>query len=75
MKYVEPLFRPPTEADRRLTAVRTMPAVSAGCIRLEELQELRRLKLNTLYVGLESGDQDILELVNKQEKVQDMIGI
>ena len=39
----------------------------------EELQELRRLKLNTLYVGLESGDQEILEWVNKQEKVQDMI--
>ena len=38
-----------------------------------ELQELRRLKLNTLYVGLESGDQEILTLVNKQEKVQDMI--
>lgn len=39
----------------------------------EELQELRRLKLNTLYVGLESGDQEILALVNKQEKVPDMI--
>lgn len=39
----------------------------------EELQELRRLKLNTLYVGLESGDQAILTLVNKQENVANMI--
>lgn len=39
----------------------------------EELQELRRLKLNTLYVGLESGDQEILALVNKQETVLNMI--
>jgi radical SAM superfamily enzyme YgiQ (UPF0313 family) len=39
----------------------------------EELLELRHLKLNTLYIGLESGDQEILALVNKREKVQDMI--
>ncbi len=38
----------------------------------EELRELRSLKLNTLYVGLESGDQEILDWVNKQEKVPDM---
>ena len=39
----------------------------------DELRELRRLKLNTLYVGLESGDQEILKLVNKKETVKDMI--
>lgn len=39
----------------------------------DELLELRRLKLNTLYVGLESGDQEILNLVNKQETVDTMI--
>lgn len=39
----------------------------------EELQELKRLKLNTLYMGLESGDQDLLDKVNKHEKVEDMI--
>ena len=38
----------------------------------DELRELRRLKLNTLYVGLESGDQEILNLVNKQETVKAM---
>jgi radical SAM superfamily enzyme YgiQ (UPF0313 family) len=39
----------------------------------DELRELRRLKLNTLYVGLESGDQEILNLVNKQETVKAMV--
>lgn len=39
----------------------------------DELRELRRLKLNTLYVGLESGDQEILNLVNKKENVKNMI--
>jgi radical SAM superfamily enzyme YgiQ (UPF0313 family) len=39
----------------------------------EELRELKRLKLNTLYMGLESGDQELLDKVNKQEQVKDMI--
>ncbi|MCP3966334.1 MAG: radical SAM protein [Lentisphaerae bacterium] len=38
-----------------------------------ELSQLRRLKLTTLYMGLESGSQQILELVNKSENVRDMI--
>lgn len=38
-----------------------------------ELEELRALKLNTLYLGLESGSQQLLDLVNKGEVVEDMI--
>ncbi len=33
----------------------------------DELRELRRLKLNTLYLGMESGSEEVLELVNKPE--------
>ncbi|MDA3925587.1 MAG: radical SAM protein [Kiritimatiellae bacterium] len=33
----------------------------------DELVELRRLKLNTLYVGLESGDEELLLKVDKRE--------
>lgn len=39
----------------------------------DELQELQRLKLNTLYIGLESGDQELLTMVNKQEQAPAMI--
>ncbi|HPN83909.1 MAG TPA: radical SAM protein [Victivallales bacterium] len=39
----------------------------------KELTELHRLKLNTLYIGLESGDQKLLDEVCKNEKVDDMI--
>jgi radical SAM superfamily enzyme YgiQ (UPF0313 family) len=39
----------------------------------DELKELRKLKLTTLYLGLESGDQEILNLVNKGETVNGMI--
>jgi radical SAM superfamily enzyme YgiQ (UPF0313 family) len=39
----------------------------------EELKELRNLKLNTLYLGLESGSQKVLDLVTKGEKVEEMI--
>ncbi len=39
----------------------------------EELKELKRLKLNTLYLGLESGDQELLDKVNKGERADDMI--
>jgi len=39
----------------------------------EQLMELRKLKLNTLYLGFESGSQKVLDLVNKGEKVDVMI--
>ena len=39
----------------------------------EELQRLAKLKLNTLYMGLASGDDKILRLVNKHEVAGDMI--
>jgi radical SAM superfamily enzyme YgiQ (UPF0313 family) len=38
-----------------------------------ELQALRALKLNTLYMGLESGDEATLTKVNKQETAEEMI--
>jgi len=38
-----------------------------------ELQRLSDMKLNTLYMGLESGDDKILNLVHKDEKVDDMV--
>lgn len=33
----------------------------------DELLELRKLKLNTLYLGMESGCEELLKLVNKPE--------
>ncbi|MDD5697363.1 MAG: radical SAM protein [Victivallaceae bacterium] len=39
----------------------------------EQLAELRRLKLNTLYLGFESGSQKVLDLVSKGEKVDAMV--
>ena len=39
----------------------------------EQLIELRKLKLSTLYLGFESGSQEVLDLVNKGEKVELMI--
>ncbi len=39
----------------------------------EELCELRKLKLNTVYLGLETGSQELLDLVHKKESVNDMI--
>ena len=38
----------------------------------EELEDLRQLKLNTLYVGLESGDEDLLKKVAKGETAEGM---
>lgn len=38
-----------------------------------ELIELKNLKLSTLYLGLETGSDDLLRLVNKQETVDGMI--
>lgn len=38
----------------------------------EQLHELRRLKLNTLYLGLESGSAIVLEMVRKHESPQAM---
>ena len=38
-----------------------------------ELEMLRRWKLNTLYMGLESGSQEVLDLFGKRERVEEMI--
>lgn len=38
-----------------------------------ELLELRALKFHTLYMGLESGSQETLDLFRKTEKVEEMI--
>ncbi|OGV44216.1 MAG: hypothetical protein A2X48_02700 [Lentisphaerae bacterium GWF2_49_21] len=39
----------------------------------EQLCELRKLKLHTLYLGLETGDEELLKLVNKGETAEKMI--
>ncbi len=39
----------------------------------QELRKLSELKLSTLYMGLESGDDKILRLVDKHESVDKMI--
>ncbi|MDD5727415.1 MAG: radical SAM protein [Victivallales bacterium] len=39
----------------------------------EELTALRKLKFNTLYLGLESGSQKVLDLVAKGENVEPMV--
>jgi len=39
----------------------------------DELRRLKELKLNTLYMGLESGDNQTLREVNKQETAEEMI--
>jgi radical SAM superfamily enzyme YgiQ (UPF0313 family) len=38
----------------------------------EQLIELQQLKLHTLYVGLETGDEEVLKLVQKGETARDM---
>jgi len=38
-----------------------------------ELRHLKKLKLNTLYMGLESGDNQTLKEVNKRETAEEMI--
>lgn len=38
-----------------------------------ELEELRRLKLHTLYMGLESGDPETLEQMRKPDSVSQMV--
>ncbi len=38
-----------------------------------ELREVSRLKLNTLYLGLESGCQELLEKVHKGENAEEMV--
>ena len=40
----------------------------------DELRALRALKLHTLYLGLESGDEEILRLVKKGETAESMGG-
>lgn len=39
----------------------------------EQLRRLRELKLNTLYMGLESGDNETLRAVKKRETAEEMI--
>lgn len=39
----------------------------------DELLALSKLKLNTLYVGLESGSQKVIDLANKAESVDNMV--
>lgn len=39
----------------------------------EELSALREAGLNLVFIGLESGDQDVLDLMNKGVSVQDQI--
>ncbi|MCU0597273.1 MAG: B12-binding domain-containing radical SAM protein [Desulfobacterota bacterium] len=39
----------------------------------EELLELRKAGLNLVFVGLESGDQEVLNLINKGVSVEDQI--
>src|SRR4030042_2301005 len=39
----------------------------------EELRELREAGLNLVFVGLESGDQQVLDLMNKGASVEDQI--
>ena len=39
----------------------------------DELEQLRKLKLNTLYMGLESGHEATLKLVQKRETAAQMI--
>lgn len=40
---------------------------------VEELTELKRAGLNLLYVGVESGDDDVLKMVNKNENTESTI--
>jgi radical SAM superfamily enzyme YgiQ (UPF0313 family) len=39
----------------------------------DELRRLKELKLHTLYMGLESGDNETLRSVNKHESAEEMI--
>ena len=39
----------------------------------EQLRRLKELKLHTLYMGLESGDNETLRAMNKQESAENMI--
>lgn len=39
----------------------------------DELRRLKELKLHTLYMGLESGDNETLKAVNKRETAEEMI--
>ncbi|MFC1499191.1 radical SAM protein [Verrucomicrobiota bacterium] len=39
----------------------------------KELQTLRSLKLHTLYIGLESGDEETLRNVKKRETAEEMV--
>jgi radical SAM superfamily enzyme YgiQ (UPF0313 family) len=39
----------------------------------DELRRLKELKLHTLYMGLESGDNETLRAVNKRESAEEMI--
>ena len=71
---LRPLLERLVEAFPRLARVnlyancRSIAALTDG-----ELTGLRRLKLNTLYTGLESGSQRVLDLVHKGESAAETV--
>jgi len=46
---------------------------SIGAKSEQQLRDLRTLKLHTLYMGLESGDEDILQRCRKGETAEEMV--
>lgn len=59
------------------TAFPALNRVSAYCLprnvskkSIEDLKQLKRLGLSMLYVGIESGDDEVLERINKGETAQ-----
>jgi radical SAM superfamily enzyme YgiQ (UPF0313 family) len=57
----------------RLARVNTYATGSAILAKSEDdLRQLRALKLNTLYLGLESGDEETLQLMQKGETAEQM---
>ncbi len=63
--------------NRHLPALARVNSYANGCSIAaktdRQLQLLAELKLNTIYLGLESGDDKILRLVNKPDNVATMI--
>lgn len=57
----------------RLARVNTYATGSAILAKsVDDLRQLRSLKLNTLYLGLESGDDETLQLMQKGETAEQM---
>ena len=70
VEYLEALNR----AFPKLSRVNLYANGSSIMMKTEaQLKELHKLKLNTLYMGLESGSQNVLDLFNKTESVEEMI--